>query len=336
MLTEPALAHESIVACLYDGYGLRIAQVTFLPIGADYYSAVYRVAADDGTPYLLKLRSGDFDEVAADLPAWLHAQGIRRVMAPIPTTTQRLQVSAHDFDWILYPYFAGKNGFQTPLSPRHWITLGKSVAAVHACELPTELGARVPREAFSPRWRDCVRAYDEQAETRTYDDPIARELAAFWLAKRDEIRAIVGRAEQLGCALQSSARDFVVCHADLHAGNVLVGDGDELAIVDWDTLILAPKERDLMFIGGGVGAEWSEAWQEALFYQGYGATAIDLVSLAYYRYERIVEDLAAYGTQIFEAQGGVEDRAKGLRSVMNQFHPDNVIPIAHRTYQRLI
>jgi spectinomycin phosphotransferase len=37
-----------------------------------------------------------------------------------------------------------------------------------------------------------------------------------------------------------------------HAGNVVVGADNELTIVDWDEPILAPKERDLMFIGGGV------------------------------------------------------------------------------------
>ena len=39
----------------------------------------------------------------------------------------------------------------------------------------------------------------------------------------------------------------------VHAGNVLLGDNDKLAIVDWDNPIMAPKERDLMFVGGGIG-----------------------------------------------------------------------------------
>ncbi len=32
---------------------------------------------------------------------------------------------------------------------------------------------------------------------------------------------------------------------------MLIDANDALYIVDWDNPILAPKERDLMFIGGG-------------------------------------------------------------------------------------
>ena len=44
---------------------------------------------------------------------------------------------------------------------------------------------------------------------------------------------------------------FVLCHSDIHGGNILIADTGELYVVDWDDPILAPKERDLMFIGGG-------------------------------------------------------------------------------------
>jgi spectinomycin phosphotransferase len=194
----------------------------------------------------------------------------------------------------------------------------------------------VPREDYSPRWRDSVRTYLKQAEMSAYDDPIARSLAAFWLMKRHEIQTMLERAEQLGQALQHRAAKLVVCHADLHAGNVLVGANDELAIVDWDNPIRAPKERDLMFVGAGIGGIWDDPQEEALFYQGYGTTEIDPVALAYYRYERIVADLAAYGDQIFEVQGSAEDRAVGLHSVVGQFRPRRVVDIAHRSYQQLL
>lgn len=90
-----------------------------------------------------------------------------------------------------------------------------------------------------------------------------------------------------------------------------------------------------MFVGGGVGAVWNAAREAELFYQGYGAVEIDPFALAYYRYERIVADLAAYGSQIFEAQGSVEDREKGVRKVMGAFLPNDVVAIAHQTYQQL-
>ena len=58
MLERPDLQDERIVACLQKEFGVPVAQVAFLPLGADLNTAVYRVVAEDGTPYFLKLRSG--------------------------------------------------------------------------------------------------------------------------------------------------------------------------------------------------------------------------------------------------------------------------------------
>ena len=64
MLERPDLQNQRVIACLQKNYGLDVAQLAFLPLGADPNTAVYRVAAGDGTPYFLKLRSGVFDELS--------------------------------------------------------------------------------------------------------------------------------------------------------------------------------------------------------------------------------------------------------------------------------
>jgi len=156
-------------------------------------------------------------------------------------------------------------------------------------------------------------------------------LAASLRANRDDISHIVARAEALGDALRARSPAPVLCHADIHGGNVLIGADQALSIVDWDTLTFAPKERDLMFVGGGVGGVWHDAQEEAWFYQGYGRTEIDWQALAYYRYERIVEDIAAYGEQLLLTDEGGSDRAYGLRFFRDQFLPNNVVEIAYRT-----
>ena len=335
MLTKPPIPDDTIITCLHDRFGLRISHVTFLPLGADVNSAVYRITADSGTAYFLKLRWGNFDEIAVAIRAFLHAQGIRQVVAPIATTSHTLWVRAHGFDWILYPIFEGKNGFEVALSKTQWIALGASIKAVHTTLLPAALAEHVPREEYSPRLRNTVKAFHKQVEQHPYADPTAARFAAFWMTKRDEIESIVERAEQLAHALHKRAAELVMCHSDLHGGNVLLGADDALAIVDWDEPILAPKERDLMFIGGGIGDIWNNDQEAAWFYQGYGQTESDPVALSYYRYERIVADIAAYAEQILGMQGSVEDRQEGLQQLMGQFLPDKVVDIAHRTYQQL-
>jgi hypothetical protein len=123
VLNEPEIPQPAILSLLRN-YGLKSAEAKFLPSG-DANSVVYYVDAS-GFRYFLKLRCGDFDEIAATVPAYLHSQGIIRVMAPIPATTGQPSIHTHGFDWMLYPFFEGKTGFEHPLSRANWIILGET------------------------------------------------------------------------------------------------------------------------------------------------------------------------------------------------------------------
>jgi spectinomycin phosphotransferase len=96
--------------------------------------------------------------------------------------------------------------------------------------------------------------------------------------------------------------------------------------------MLAPKERDLMFIGGGLmGNKRTPEEEEALFYRGYGPTQVDLRALAYYRCERIIEDIAVECQQIFSTAEGGDDRAQALDYLKANFLPNQTIDLALRT-----
>lgn len=82
MLEKPDIPVEKIAACLQAAYEITAVQITFLPLGADQNTAVYRIDADDEIPYFLKLRSGVFDETAGTLTHFLHDQGIRQTITP--------------------------------------------------------------------------------------------------------------------------------------------------------------------------------------------------------------------------------------------------------------
>jgi spectinomycin phosphotransferase len=83
MLEKPDLQAEKIIACLQAEYQLAVVEVVFLPLGADVNTAVYRVSADTGTSYFLKLRRGVFDETSVVLPKWLSEQGIEHIIPPL-------------------------------------------------------------------------------------------------------------------------------------------------------------------------------------------------------------------------------------------------------------
>jgi len=336
MLEKPDLQDDKISACVQVEYRLRVTAIAFLPLGADLNTAVYRVTGDDGTAYFLKLRSGVFDETSVALPKFLGDQAIPHILAPLTTTSRQLWVDLADFKMILYPFIEGRNGYEVDLSDRHWIEIGAVLKRIHSVTLPSALSNRIQHETFSPRWREIVKTFMGRIETEVYADPVAAQLAAFLQGKRTEVFDLVARTEQCARALQDRQPDFVLCHSDLHAGNILIEVSGAFYLVDWDAPILAPKERDLMYAGGGQFANTrTPDEEERLFYRGYGPTQIDHNALAYYRYERIIEDIAVYCEQLLLSNGGGADREQALRYLMSNFEPDGTIETAYQADKTL-
>jgi len=334
MLEKPNIPDELIISRLQQEYGLHVAELTFLPIGADLGSAVYRVVMDHGTAYFLKLRK-TFDEIIVEVPLFLKSQGIREIIAPYETKSKQSWADFGQYKMILYPFIEGKNGFELEFTDQHRRTLGMAFKGIHSLQVPSELKRLIPQEAFSATWRENLKSLQEQAENKTFDDPTAAKLVEFMQSKQTEITRLIERTEQLASELQSKPLEFVLCHTDIHGGNILITEHNDFYIVDWDAPLLAPEERDLMFIGGGIDNLWKNKQEEALFYQGYGETKIDLTTLAYYRYERIIEDLAAYGEQLLLTDEGGADREPAYQTFKVNFEPGETIEIADKTYKLL-
>jgi spectinomycin phosphotransferase len=336
VLEKPDLQDEKFLACLQDEYGLLAVQVAFLPLGADRDTAVYRAVADDETPYFCKLRRGVFDETSVALPKYLSDQGIVQIIAPLATKAGQLWADLDAFRLILYPFVEGHDGYEVDLSDRHWVDFGAALKHIHTAAVPTALLRRIRQETYSPHWREIVKTFLGRVEDDAFDDPAADKLATLLRARHNQILDLVGRAERLAQALLSRPLEFILCHSDIHAGNILIGTNGAFYIVDWDNPILAPKERDLMYVGGGqMGAGRTPREEETLFYRGYGQTQIDPTALAYYRYERIIEDIAVYCEQIFLTNEGGKDREQSLQYLASNFVPNGVLEIAYKTDQTL-
>lgn len=336
MLEKPDIADSEIVACLRRDYGLNVARLTFLPLGADRDTAVYR-AVTDAADYFVKLRSGGFDEMTIAVPKLLYDQGIRQVIAPLATISGQLWSSLDDFALTVSPFVDGRDAYDLDLSDEQWIEFGHALRAIHSADIPTVVTERIRREDFSPEWRNRVRRYLQLVEQSHVDDPVAAQVAALLRDQREVVERLVGRAEALAAVLRGRSLPFILCHADIHAGNLLISLSGQVYIVDWDTLIRAPKERDLMYPGAGLfGGKRAPADEEALFYRGYGAAQVDAEALVYYRFERIVEDIAAYCEQLLLTDAGGQDREIGLEQLTSQFQPGAVIDVAFRAEQALL
>jgi spectinomycin phosphotransferase len=329
MREPPELGDDAIVGVVEASFGIHVTALAFLPVGNDAASWAYRVQAAPGQDWFLKVRAGADRAPGAVIPWHLQRLGVPHVLAPLASGTGAPTVPVGGFALALYPMLDARTGAEVGLSPRQWRQLGAALRQIHAVRLPPELDRLVGREPFRPRRRERIPDLEALLAGAATDDPPARELAGCWRARQGVIDGLVERADELGRHLARLSFPQVLCHADLHTWNVLVDADGQPWIVDWDEAILAPRERDLMFVVGGIAGGLVRPGDTERFFQGYGRVEVDPRLLAYYRTAWAVQDIAAYGEQVLMMPAvGEETRRAAVDGFVDLFAPGNIVDLA--------
>ena len=127
-------------------YGLQDVRVDSAPQGADRDSTLFRAQDAGGLDWIIRLRRGPVRRAALLLPQLLRARGEPALLAPQPTRSGDLWLGAGAWHLALYPFVAGRNGFECPLNACAWHQLGRALRALHETRLPAELSREIPRE----------------------------------------------------------------------------------------------------------------------------------------------------------------------------------------------
>lgn len=331
MKEKQSFSPQSIIHCLKASYGIKATSLALLPIGADMDAFVYKAETESGQSYFIKLKRGHRYDMSVTILALLQALKVQQIIPPIKTINGKPTQYINDFTLTVFPYVDGQNGFCRNLTDDQWVVLGKVLRQVHKFNVPPSIKDMIRKEAYSDKWRRAAGALFAHVDSHLNGDETALKLQAFMKEHRAVIHRLIDRAEVLGQKIQEQSHEFVLCHSDIHGGNVLIDESGSLFIVDWDDPMMAPKERDLMFIGGGVANVWNHPREEALFYKGYGKTEINQVILSYYRHERIVEDIVEYGQALLLTPDGGEDRVEMFKQFRGMFEQNGVVDIAFKT-----
>ncbi len=328
---KQSLSNQRIIECLNRYYNLNVLTLTPLLLGADRNASVYKAQGDGQRSYFVKLKLNDDRDVSIAILAFLRDAEIEEIIPPL--TTSQGQLTQHIGKWtlIVYPFIEGQNGFSQTLTSDQWVTLGKVLRKIHDLQIPPSIQTQIRRETYSPKWRDFVRSLYGRMDAKPTGDDVAKKLLMCMKEHREDIHRLVDNAELLSQTIREKPAEYVLCHTDIHGGNVLIGTDGSIYLVDWDEPAMAPKERDLMFIGGGVANVWNHQHEEDLFYQGYGKTEIDMSILAYYRHERIVQDIAEYAHELLLTTAGGENRLEMYHHFVAMFEPRGVVDIAFKT-----
>jgi spectinomycin phosphotransferase len=282
MREPPKIEEEDLRACVQDQYELGLVTLAFLSLGHDYDAGVYRAVNERGTAYLLKVTSRPLYEPRCLVPRYLLDQGITSVVAPLPTRSGALWTKLAEWTVIVYPWISGDSSL-TGMTEEQWKQVGTIFRRIHQVALPPGGFASLRKEAFDPeeytRW---VGAFETQLAHAQGRGAAQRTLRSCWLAHQSTVHMVVTTLEQLAGMLRSQTFPYIICHADLHARNLIRDQAGKVFVIDWDEVMLAPKERDFIFV---------RQPHANAFWEGYGQTQIDWVALTYFLWERVVQDL---------------------------------------------
>ena len=326
---EKLLPRENLMA-IEAGYGIDIVNIQQLFTGADRNTFAYKVYTGEKESLFLKTRTGSFDEASVEVPYLLSRSIGAHIIEPLRAADGSLYLKTGDYSVVLYPFISGRPAKQKALTKEQWVQFGEVLKKIHEFELPQNI-KKIPRETYDGRWRAGLKKYMGELNNKERDNWYVKQFIGLYDQKSELIKFIINHAEGLLGRVKNAAQDFCLCHGDIHAGNILIADNKEFYIVDWDTLIIAPKERDLMFIGGGVANTWNTKDEEDHFYAGYGRQEkVNQEMINYYRFERIIVDLVEYFEQFFADNIEEKNQKAIIERVGSVFYPDGVVDMAFR------
>jgi len=281
---------EKVRRWVCEDFGLELVELSPVAHGADVAAQVWKAVTTTNT-YAVKW-SGAGTDTGHQVAAFLADTGLDGVPELIRTVDGGLWSYHGKKRLTITPWIDGVRAAEAGLTIEQWTEYGVLLQRVHSAEAPERLRDALPRHSpidhRTPALAEDIRT---RLTTQPPQDDLEAELATTWKQHEDTITFL------LTARPPEPTAPRVICHADPHLGNVLVDE--RLHLIDWDDVVLAPREQDLMFMLGGMG-DVGPTTPEQLraFLTGYGDHAINHEAVRYYRHIRALEDVAGWSHQV--------------------------------------
>lgn len=268
MLIPPeGLSEDQLVSALGTHWLLDAEAVAYRAVGfgshhweiADAAGTRWFVTADELANKRMSLREPlgvAFGRLRHALHAALdlHALGYAFVVAPILSAGGEPLVRAgEEFALALYPFVAGESfawGEFATLEHRHAAL--DMVVALHSA--PAAARARALAGCYAVPHRDeldAVLALEPGDVPEA--GPYTRSMTRLFGANRARVSGLLARYDELAALAMAAPPREVLTHGEPHRSNTMLAP-DGWRLIDWDTVLIAPPERDLWMLDPGDGS----------------------------------------------------------------------------------
>ena len=304
---------SALIDSLADGWGFDVATIDYAAVGfGSYHWVATDVAGTRGfvtvddlerKPWLGDTRESAFDGLirAFGSAVTLREAGLSFVLAPILTRdleTVRRIGARHSI--ALFPFVEGQAGrfgeYDTPEERAAVVTM---LAQLHQATSAVDSVAR--RMDVDLPGRGHLESALQEVNQRWSGGPFSEPARQALARHASEVAELLGLFDRLSRDVATRGIEWVVTHGELHGGNVIRTDGSHV-LVDWDTVALAPAERDLWMLVGDVGDD-PTAYANATGHQP------DPVAMDFFRLTWDLADLAAFTDVLRSPHRDTDDTA---------------------------
>jgi spectinomycin phosphotransferase/16S rRNA (guanine(1405)-N(7))-methyltransferase len=303
VLSRPArISDDELRETLAGHWGIVVAELEYRPVGFGSHHWDARAAGGDSWFVTVDEVGRDPGPLRAALATAveLRAAGCAFVVAPIPTHTNEPFARMGDYAVALYPRIEGRHfvggEFATEEHRRATLDL---VVALHRQPRASAPAAREDNFAILCR-ADLEAGLAGRAPDGT--GPYARDVSDLLDRQGAAISAALAHYDSLAARVEAGARPRVISHGEPHAANT-IATPHGLVLIDWDTVLIAPPERDLWSVDTGDG-RMLEAYADATGVEP-AADALALYGLGW-----DLHDIAAYTRRLRRPHEGSEDDEK--------------------------
>ncbi|NYF55885.1 phosphotransferase enzyme family protein [Micromonospora purpureochromogenes] len=254
------LTEAELIAALTGGWGIEVDSAGYLPVGAGSYH--WSMVDRRGTAWFVKVADLGFDGAGRDETfdrlgrSYDSALALRReagldfVLAPVPSGTgATLWRLTPRYAVSVFPMVAGAAGRFGAHRPEDRADLVDLLAELHRAT-PVVAGLAPRADLVLPgrdQLREALCNLDREWTGGPYGEPTRKLLSAHVGYVEGLLAEFDRRVERV----RASVADWVVTHGEPHPGNVM-WTPDGLRLIDWDTVRIAPAERDLWMLTGAL------------------------------------------------------------------------------------
>jgi spectinomycin phosphotransferase len=235
------------------------------------------------------------------ITVWLREHSNLKGKIPVPLFTKHGDYKCEDDEgiYLLYEYIDGETIGDKSLNKEQVCQLSEIIAELHLYgeEIPIETATLT--EDFNVPFLQQLRDTLNKEYKNMTDD-----VRDFIIPYIEQILNLVDTVEKLSVTLKNSHLKMALCHTDLHNWNLMQSE-QQLILIDWEGLKLAPVEADLMFL---VDKPFYDEFLN-IYQINHENFVINHDALQFYKGRRKLEDIWDFLEQLLYDNQSVQERA---------------------------